>query len=111
MHQARAPTIEDEDDEVEVVPTLALTMLVAIPKKPSTSVRAEAERKGKALMTSTEPETPQEHLQISARVLKYVSAIKSKSLAEKMLKMILLSQDWQDRKNHWRKTSGLSTQA
>lgn len=40
----------------------------------------------------------EEYLQILASVLKIASTIKSKSLAKKILKMILIPQDWEDRK-------------
>lgn len=72
------------------------TILVAILRELSLSVKIETKMKGKALMTPIEPEeAPREeqYLQISARVLKDASAIRSKSLAKRRLKMILLSQD------------------
>lgn len=45
-------------------------------------------------------EVPQEeYLEVYAKVLKDASAIKSKSLVEKIMKMILLPQDRQERRN------------
>lgn len=113
-HQSSTPITEKDDDEVEVIlaptpavpvssPALEPPIANLIPHKVSTSVRAEAKKKGKALMTLVEPEeTPQneEYLQITANVLKSASAIRSKSLAKRMVKMILLPQNWEDRKNH-----------
>lgn len=102
-HLSSSPTVKEDDNEVEVIlaPTLTIPIFSSVPipivifsRQLSTLVQAEAKRKGKAPMNSMEPEeTPQneEYLEILASVLKTTSTIKSKSLAEKMVKMILLS--------------------
>lgn len=54
-------------------------------------------------MTSSKPEkAPQgeECIRLEAKVWKTTSTLKSKGLAEKLVKMILLPQDWEDRKAH-----------
>lgn len=64
-HQLRSPTSGGDDDEVEVITVLpqavpisspGLIVPVTIPRKPSTSIRAEVKRKGKAPMTPTKLE-------------------------------------------------------
>lgn len=62
----------------------------------------ETERKGKAPMPSVQSEESvgDEYLEIKARILKNALVIKSKSLATRMVKMILLPRSWEDRKNH-----------
>lgn len=53
-------------------------------------------------MTSLEPKmTPQEeYIRIEADVRKITFALRSRGLTKKLVKLILLSQDWEDRKAH-----------
>lgn len=111
-HPLRALIIEDDEDEVEIVsapiPTIPVSTSTSIvparaPRKLSTLVQAKAKKKGKAPMTFAEPEeTPQdeEYIHVTVDVRKTASTLKSKGLAKKMVKMILFSRDWEDRKPH-----------
>lgn len=104
LHPLRVPTAKD-DNEVEIIlasipvvliSSSAMAPLAMSPTKPSSLVQVEAKRKSKAPMTSSEPKkTPQdeEYIHIEAEVRNTTSALKSKGLAEKLVKMILLPQD------------------
>ena len=93
-------------DEVEEVPPSALAVVpttTAIPPSQAdpvgegVSTPTEARRKGKAPMTSQDLEE-EDTYQVSFRVPRDATLINCKGLAEGVMKTVVLSQDWENRR-------------
>lgn len=108
------PTVTD-NDEVEVIPVptsiapifflvlaqpiIAVLFLLVASRQLGSLGQAEVEGRGKASITLSKvekaPQNEEEYIWMEVDVRKTASALRNKGLAEKLVKMIFLSRDWE----------------